>query len=114
MPPITSLPMSARPIALTRNSSRFCCSSTMVLLIVVVLSNVVDQVRGGVGVRASASGTAASMSWARFGRLGSILASSALKSVSVWPNFSPRPLNAVRDRAERLVQLGGIDLVEHA
>ena len=35
------------------------------------------------------------MSWLRFGRLGSILASSALKSTSVWPNFSPRPLNAL-------------------
>ena len=35
------------------------------------------------------------MSWLRFGRLGSILARNALKSVSVWPIFSPRPLNAV-------------------
>ena len=35
------------------------------------------------------------MSWLSFGRLGSILARKALKSVSVLPIFSPRPLNAV-------------------
>ena len=32
LPPITSFPISAKPIELTRNSSRFCCSSTMELL----------------------------------------------------------------------------------
>ena len=34
------------------------------------------------------------MSWLSLGRLGSILANIASRSDSVWPSFSPRPLNA--------------------
>ena len=36
----TSLPMSAKPIALISNASRLCCSSTIVLLIRVALAAV--------------------------------------------------------------------------
>ena len=95
LPPITSLPMSARPIELTKN-----CVEVLLL----VDDGVADpcrvvggrrSVRRRVGVGVAAPAAAASMSWLRLGRLGSILASNASKSVSVWPIFSPRPLNAL-------------------
>ena len=53
------------------------------------------------------------MSWLRFGRLGSILARNALKSVSVLPIFSPRPLNAVAIAPRVWLSLTGSILSKH-
>ena len=47
------------------------------------------------------------------GRLGSILARNASKSVSVWPNFSPRPLNAVAIAPSVSLSLAGSILSQH-
>ena len=46
----TSLPTSAKPIALISNASRLCCSSTIVLLIFDRVLDGLDQVRRRVAV----------------------------------------------------------------
>ena len=53
------------------------------------------------------------MSWLRFGRLGSILARNALKSVKRLAELLAAAVERRRDRAEGLVQLRGVDLVQH-
>ena len=65
------------------------------------------EVRCGVGVGVEHVGRDARCRGSGWAGSGSSLASSASKSTSVWPNFSPRPLNAVRDAPSVSLSLAG-------
>ena len=55
----------------------------------------------------------AARSWLRFGRLGSILARNAFRSLNSWPSLSAAAVESGGDRAERLVEFGGVDFRQH-
>ena len=90
----TSLPMSARPIALSNSASRFCCSSTTVWLIRVALAAILTR-SGPASAYAFNTPGATVRSCARAGRLGSTVARNVSKSTSAWPSLSARPCSAL-------------------
>ncbi len=91
--PTTSLPMSAKPIALINNASRLCCSSTIVWLTRVALSTVLTR-SGAASAYALSTSGATARSWLSAGRLGSTVARSSSRSPSSWPSLWPRPFSA--------------------
>ena len=113
LPPITSLPISAKPIALIRNSSRFCCSSTM---------RVAEprwscrRCATQIGCRIAVGGE---RRYGRFDVVGQVRQARVdlgQKRVEVRQGLADLLAAAVerrRDRAEGLVEFRRVDLVQH-
>ena len=104
--------MSAKPIELIRNSSRFCCSSTMELLSRMELSMVRDQV----GRRIAVGGERRHSCLDVVGQVRQARVDLGQKRIEVRKGLADLLAAAVerrRDRAEGLVEFRRVDLVQH-